>query len=210
MNQAHVLPPRSIRAAGLSVRRGARVLFSDVGFDIAPGGVLLVRGPNGVGKSSLLLTLSGAIRPEAGTIDVVGRDPDAAPGVDLHLVGHGAAVKPQLTVVENLTFWRDLFGGAGEARTALAAVGLEATADLPAGYLSAGQTRRLALARLLVASRPIWLLDEPTSSLDRAGEALVTHLIDRHAAAGGIAVAATHHDLPLAAPAATLDLGPPA
>lgn len=181
-----------LRVRGLTVRRGERLLFEDLDFAVEPGGVLLLRGPNGVGKSTLLMTLAGIVRADAGTIEGVGR-------TGLHLLNYQSGLKPRLTVVENLEFWRAMHGSTGpQADTALEVVGIGSLGPLEAGYLSSGQLRRLGLARLLVSARPIWLLDEPTAALDSDGEALLGRLIDGHRAGGGIAIVATHHDLRLA------------
>lgn len=202
MNLPNALPPRTIEAARLACRRGERLLFEGVAFTVVPGELLLLRGPNGVGKTTLLSALAGLVRPEAGSIAVAGRGEEDRPGDDLHLMSHLPAIKPRLTAAENLNFWADLFGGDRKlVAPALERVGLKHLAGLEAGHFSAGQTRRLALARLLVADRPIWLLDEPTAALDGEGERLVIELIDAHLRRGGIAVAATHHDIPIPPPA---------
>lgn len=181
-----------LRARGLTVRRGERLLFADLSFELRRGGVLLLRGPNGVGKSTLLLALAGIVRPDGGTIEGVER-------TALHLLNYQSGLKGRLTVSENLKFWRAMNGANGLAvETALEVVGIGGLGVLEAGYLSSGQLRRLALARLLVSERPIWLLDEPSAALDAEGEALLGRLIDAHRARGGVAVIATHHDLSLA------------
>lgn len=202
MTPINALTPRTIAVSALACRRGERLLFADLHFTVPPGELLLLRGPNGVGKTTLLLALAGVVRPDAGTIAVTGRGEDDRPGTDLHLLSHQPAIKTRLSARENLVFWADLFGGdRALVAPALDHVGLAHIADLEAGHFSAGQTRRLALARLLVADRPIWLLDEPTSALDGEGEQLVLGLIDAHLKRGGIAIAATHHDLHLLPPA---------
>jgi heme exporter protein A len=202
-------PPHSLRVSGLAVARDGRTLLDEISFTVGPGGVLLVRGPNGAGKSSLLLTLAGILRPGAGTIDFGAGDEHA--GEALHFLGHLNAVKPRLTLAENLRFWMALYQGSGPepgpaVSGALAIVGLGGLDDHDAGHLSQGQTRRLALARLIAIRRPLWLLDEPTAALDTGGETLVAHLIEDHRAAGGLAVIATHQDIALADPQA-LTLG---
>jgi heme exporter protein A len=183
------------------------LVFSGVSFALAPGGLLAVTGANGTGKSSLLRILAGLLRPDAGTV----HQPGGASG--LHFLGHLDGLKAAFTLREMLRFWSDLLGAAEgpDAKLALAAeeVSLSHALDLPSGVLSAGQRRRAGLARLLLARRPLWLLDEPGSALDRDGEALLGRLLGRHLAEGGIAVAATHQALPVA-PSAVLDLANPA
>ncbi|KKB10830.1 hypothetical protein VE25_15950 [Devosia geojensis] len=200
-------PPLTLTATGLACRRGERVLVEGLDFAVEPGRALLLKGPNGAGKTTLLMTLYGAIRPAAGAYAFEGADPDGPPF--LHLFGHQSAVKPRLSLIENLSFWLSVNGSGGlDPHAALDAVGLGPLARLDAGYLSAGQTRRLSLARLLVTPRPVWLLDEPTAALDTQGEAMVARLIEAHLDAGGIAVAATHLPLPIgAARVAELRLG---
>jgi heme exporter protein A len=185
------------------------VLFEGLGFRLGAGAALMLRGPNGSGKSSLIACLAGLARPAAGTIAIEGLDAETRPGTALHLVGHLAAVRPRLTLAETLAFWAALNGPGESPASALETVGLAGLGWLEAGHLSAGQTRRLALARLLVSHRPLWLLDEPTASLDAEGEALVGRLLAGHLAAGGLAVVATHQDiaLPAGLMPSVLDLG---
>ncbi len=196
-----------LQAEGLSAFRGERLVFHDVGFSVAAGGALLLTGPNGSGKSTLLRLIAGLLRPAAGTLRWDGAD--ALADLATHsrrvaYVGHQDAVKPGLTVAENLRFAARLTGGsAGEA---LAATGLAELADLPARLLSAGQSRRLALARLALSRSRLWLLDEPTLGLDAVSVDRFGAMLEAHRAGGGMVVAATHLPLPIAA-ATQLALG---
>ena len=171
--------------------RGGREVFSGLGFAVAAGEALSVTGRNGAGKSSLLRTIAGLVRLAAGTLNLTGGDPELTPAEQAHYLGHQDALKPALTVEENLAFWAQYLGGGGTA-DGLEAVGLEAVAKLPAGYLSAGQRRRLSIARLVAIRRPIWLLDEPTSALDCAAQDQFAGLMSRHLAGGGLIIAAAH------------------
>lgn len=209
MTERQVFPPLTLRADGLSCGRGGMALSRDLRFSVAPGQCLLLRGPNGAGKSTLLLTLAGTVRPLAGGFAFQGADEEVP---ILHYCGHRNAIKQRLSVQENLAFWRDINGGTGMfVAAALDAVGLGKLGELDAGFLSAGQTRRLALARLLVSLRPVWLLDEPTAALDAEGHQLVARLIEAHLQSGGMVVAATHDPLVLGEPerVRTLLLGTP-
>jgi heme exporter protein A len=182
----------------LACRRSGRLVFADLSFGLGPGEALLVTGRNGAGKSSLLAILAGEIRPEGGAIRTEGIGERTLPEA-LHLIGHRDALKSALTAEENLAFARDLLGDpALTPGEALEAVGLAHAAPLPVAYLSAGQRRRVALARLLVARRSLWLLDEPTSALDAAAQEILFGLMRKHLADGGLIVAATHADLPIA------------
>ena len=176
----------------LACRRGTRELFSGVGFSLSGGEALMVTGRNGSGKSSLLRLIAGLLRPQAGRIDLDGGDPELTIGEQAHYLGHQDALKPSLSVMENLEFWSAWLGGTGDVRAALRAVGLETLSRLPASYLSAGQKRRLSLARLVAIPRPVWLLDEPSSALDAPAQATLLSLMREHLGKGGIIVAATH------------------
>ena len=199
MTDQQVYPLLTLRAAGLSCGRSGLVLNDNLDFSLASGQALLLRGPNGTGKTTLLLTLAGILAPLGGRFTFAGAG-DAEPL--LHYCGHRNATKARLSVLENLAFWAALNGATGMApAAALAEVGLATLAGLDAGYLSAGQSRRLALARLLVSLRPLWLLDEPTAALDDQGHRLVARLLDDHLAMGGMVIAATHDPIVLADPA---------
>ena len=193
-----------LQADGLAAFRGERLVFSGVGFTVAPGGALLLTGPNGSGKSTLLRLVAGLVRPEAGRLLWEGQDALADPAAHAGRVaylGHLDAVKPGLGVAENLRFW----GTPTAIAAALAQMDLSALADLPARMLSAGQKRRLAIARLALCDARIWLLDEPTLGLDTASVERFGALLAAHRAGGGIVLAATHLPLPLPE-AATLRL----
>lgn len=198
-----------LSGAGLTCERGGRLVFSGVDFTIASGAALAVTGRNGAGKSSLLRMIAGLLRVAAGTLTLDGGKDDAPIAEQAHYLGHQDALKPALSVLENLSFWIDWLGGNGDAHEALAAVGLDTLADLPAAYLSAGQKRRLSLARLVAIRRPLWLLDEPASALDADAQKALGGIMRAHLAAGGIIVAATHAPLGIEG-AHNLRLGPPA
>jgi heme exporter protein A len=187
--------------AGLACRRGERLVFAGVDCRLAAGGALVLTGSNGSGKSSLLRLLATLLRPAAGDLRWGGAkvsDDPARYRAAIHYVGHLDATKPALTPRETLAFWAALRGAAMPAiDRALDELGLGAAADWPCRWLSAGQRRRLALARLVAAPAPIWLLDEPTAALDSDGEARLTELIGQHRAAGGRVVVATHQPLAL-------------
>jgi heme exporter protein A len=199
-----------LAARDLAMVRNGRPVFAGVSFTLEPGELVAVRGPNGAGKSTLLRIAAGLLAPTSGYIAVQPED-EGDGAAAAHYVGHLDGLKPSLTVAANLAFWRRVWSGAGTVTTgtvaeALDAVGLGGLAGLHVATLSAGQRRRLALARLLIAERPVWLLDEPTTALDQSGEALLGGLLQRHLAGGGMALVATHRDLPIPA-TRTLTLG---
>jgi heme exporter protein A len=180
--------------------RGGREVFSALDFETSSGEALAVTGPNGSGKTSLLRLIAGLLTIAGGSIDLEGGETEMTLSEQTHYLGHRDALKPALSVLENLAFWRDFLGGeALDPEQSLTAVGLDHAALLPAAYLSAGQRRRLSIARLLAVRRPVWLLDEPTNALDAAGQSLFTGLMTDHLARGGLIVAATHAPLGLAA-----------
>lgn len=205
MTQRQVQHQIQLKTQGLVCGRGDAVLAADLSLKVAAGSALLLRGPNGAGKSTLLLTLAGLLHPISGNVVFEGADPEAGPFI--HHCGHKNAVRPRLSVIQTLKFWADINGrGDVTPATALDRVGLGRTARLDAEYLSAGQQRRLVLARLLVSPRPVWLLDEPSAALDAAGRDLLAALLADHLGSGGLAVVATHDDIALPG-AATLTLG---
>jgi heme exporter protein A len=182
-----------LSAIDLACHRGGRDVFAGLSFAVASGEVLTVTGRNGAGKSSLLRTIVGLVRIAQGKLVLEGGDPELSIAEQAHYLGHQDALKPSLTVAENLRFWAGFLGTqAPDIQPALAAVGLDELADLPAAYLSAGQRRRLSIARLVAVKRPIWLLDEPTSTLDASAQDRLAGLMRAHLTDGGLIMAATH------------------
>jgi heme exporter protein A len=180
-------------AVDLACHRGGRDVFTGLSFAVSAGEALAVIGRNGAGKSSLLRTILGLARIAHGTLTLEGGDPELTLPEQAHYLGHQDALKPSLSVGENLQFWTNFLGARdAQIRPALDAVGLEDLSDLPAAYLSAGQRRRLSIARLLAVKRPIWLLDEPTSTLDAGAQSRLASLIQTHLNEGGLVMAATH------------------
>jgi heme exporter protein A len=195
-----------ISASNLGCVRGSREIFGNVNFNVASGQALAVLGPNGAGKSSLLRMVAGLLRIDSGGLGLEGGDDELTIPEQAHYLGHQDALKPSLSVAENLGFWASYLGnGRAGVTEALEAVGLGAIRDLPAGYLSAGQRRRLSIARLVSVPRPIWLLDEAAAALDQAALGRLIDLMRRHLAGGGLILAATH--APLGLDAQELRLG---
>lgn len=200
-------------AENLGGERGGDTVFSGIGFALDDGQALVVTGPNGSGKSTLLRVIAGLLPVAQGSVKIEGAmkiedGGEAFPSIAsaCHYLGHQNAMKPALSVAENLRFWRDFNGhGQLDVEEALETVGLGGIGHLPFGYLSTGQRRRAAIAKLLVSHRPLWLLDEPTAGLDKASEGRFAGLMTRHCADGGMIVAATH--LPLGLDGAELRMG---
>lgn len=200
----------------LSCVRGERLVFRGLDFRLGLGDALVLVGPNGTGKSSLLRMMAGLLRPAAGSLtwtetngapERVTEDPDVHAG-RLHYVGHHDAVKPVLTVLENVRFWAGIRSGRVDAATLDAALGafdIRHLSDVPGRFLSAGQKRRVNLARIIAAPAPLWLLDEPTTALDRASIGLLDDAIRAHRQGGGAVVLSTHADISLET-ATVLDL----
>jgi heme exporter protein A len=204
----------------LTVERGGRTVLTNLSFTLPPGEAILARGRNGAGKSTLLRALAGLLPFQGGRILAPGADAEIRAAELIHYVGYEDALKPALSVGENLEFWTAMLAGPAAVaepgsglrlglpvRDALGAFGIARLADLPAGYLSAGQKRRVALARLLLNPRPIWLLDEPLIALDLSAQETLANLMATHVAKGGGIVAASHAPLGLAARALDLDAG---
>lgn len=187
-----------MRLSGQNLRcvRGGREIFAELTVSVAGSEALAITGDNGAGKTSLLRMVAGLLVPANGTFVLEGADDELTLPEQAHYLGHRDALKPSLSLRENLGFWRDFLGGeVGDVAGCLQAVGLSHAIDLPAVVLSAGQRRRLSFARLLAVKRPIWLLDEPLSALDTTGQRLVAGLMTSHLAGGGMILAATHGPL---------------
>jgi heme exporter protein A len=198
-----------LTADNLTCLRGGRTVFAGLSFAVGGGEALLVTGRNGAGKSSLLRMIAGLVHVAAGRLALDGGEAEASIAEQSHYLGHQDALKASLSVGENLTFWIEYLGGSRTAvPAALEAVGLAPLAGLPAAYLSAGQRRRLSIARLAAVERPLWLLDEPTSALDAPSQERLAGLMRAHLGTGGMIVAATHGPIGLDAPR-ELRLGAP-
>jgi heme exporter protein A len=180
-----------LHAKDLNCERGGRTVFRGVSLSLKPHQLMQLTGPNGSGKSSLLRLIAGLNEAQTGTITLSGGDPDLSIGQQAHYIAHQEAVKTALSVHENLAFWRDFMGG-GDVDEALEAFDLTRLSSYPAGLLSAGQKRRLALARLVLVPRALWLLDEPTVGLDIASLERLVKVMDAQLARGGMIIAATH------------------
>jgi heme exporter protein A len=192
----------ALQVTDLGCVRGGRLVFSGISFRVERGQLLAVTGPNGSGKSSLLRLLAGLLRPETGRVRLEGAGEDAGA---IHYLGHADGLKSAQTLRETLRFWATVYAQNGRVAVesdfdeAAGSVGLRHALELPVAVLSAGQRRRASLARFILSERPLWLLDEPLTSLDREGELMLGELVHRHRAGGGMVVAATHQDLPVQA-----------
>ena len=186
--------PLRLKAENLSCERGGRLVFKDLSFELGAGELAELRGPNGAGKSSLLRLLAGLNTTSSGSLTFEGGAAEATLPEQSHYIGHAETNKPALTVRENLIFWQKFLGGTANS-DAFSAFNLEALADDQALLLSAGQKRRLALTRLVIAYRPLWLLDEPTVGLDAASLVILQNHIREHLKHGGMVIAATHAEL---------------
>jgi heme exporter protein A len=186
----------SLTAEKLACVRGERQVFAGLDFQVKAGEVLVVEGANGVGKTSLLRLIAGFLSPAAGSVSIATDQGTISEGEErnhqIGWLGHQDGIKPQLDVDEQLEFFAQLYGATASLDDALARVGLSRQRQLPCRYLSAGQKKRLGLARLMVSARPLWLLDEPFAALDRNGRGLAADLMQAHCASGGIVVAASH------------------
>ena len=186
-----------LQITDLACIRGGRLVFAGLSLRADGGSLTLLRGANGAGKTSLLRLVAGIAEPDQGRIALVGGDAALTLSQQCHFIGDRDALKLHLTVAENLRFWLAFLDG-GDLDRALGSFGLTALADLQAAVLSTGQRRRLALSRLALVPRPLWLLDEPTVGLDAASRERLAGLMTAHLATGGIIIAATHVELGLA------------
>lgn len=182
----------------LACERGGRIVFAKLDFTARAGRMLVLRGPNGAGKTSLLRLIAGLVEPAAGSLKVeqAALPADTQLGEHVHFVAHNDAIKPHLSVEENLEFWAGFFGG-GDPASAMQAMNLKELGGYQAQLLSAGQKRRLCLARLALVEKPVWLLDEPTVGLDTASQQLLADMMTQHLQDKGIIIASTHIDLPV-------------
>ena len=196
----------TLRVSNLAAVRSGRPVFSGLDFQLGAGEALAVIGPNGSGKSTLLRIIAELLPAETGTVTLDGGEEGEPVAERVHYLGHRDPLKSSLSPRETLKFWQNLLGAPRMSpEEALTRVNIAHATDLPSGFLSAGQRRRLSLARLLVSHRPLWLLDEPSAALDRVSSELFESLVVEHLHAGGLVMAATH--LPFGFQTRALDLG---
>lgn len=187
-----------LEAENLAGERGGETVFSGLGFTLQPGEALVVTGPNGSGKSTLLRIIAGLLPAESGRIELNDAGEVLPVSAACHYLGHQNAMKPALSVRENLRFWQNFHGATRlDIDEALEVVNLLGVDHLPFGYLSTGQKRRVSIAKLLVSHRPLWIVDEPTAGLDRASESRFVQMMRDHLGDGGMIIAATHIPLGL-------------
>ena len=199
-SSAHPITVKAVAAEGLACQRGGHLVVPPLSFEVRSGNALILRGPNGSGKTTLLRTIAGFLPAQAGRFQVSGPAGETAGDGCFHYIGHANGIKPRLSVIENVSFWQRYYGGGGDSEAAEAALDAFALLDLAeyrAAHLSQGQARRLGLARLLAARRAVWLLDEPSVSLDAASTKRLEAAIVEHLYTGGIAIVSTHLDLAL-------------
>lgn len=202
--------PDSFSGHSITCFRGERFVFEALDFSVSPGGALVLTGPNGSGKSSLIRIMADLLQPVDGYLERAGEPVSGAMEehrATLHYVGYQDAIKPVMTVRENLSFWAGLKQSEARVETALEALGIAALADAPGQFLSSGQRRRLSLSRLVANHAPLWLLDEPTVGLDSAAVAILEGLVASHRETGGMVVLATHLNIAVGDGAQFLDLG---
>jgi heme exporter protein A len=189
----------------LAAMRGTRIVFRNLDLTANAGDAYAIIGPNGAGKTTFLRCIAGLLAPASGSVMLTGGDDERSVGEQCHYIGHLNGIKPALSVIENLEFYSRFLGG-GDIWAAAGQLALADLEDIPAAYLSAGQKRRLGLARLLCAYRPVWLLDEPAVSLDQASQDILAQIVSDHLRGGGIVLAVTHTPLGWET-AKTLDFG---
>ncbi|MBT3069737.1 heme ABC exporter ATP-binding protein CcmA [Rhodomicrobium sp. Az07] len=203
------MPVSSLAALKLACQRGGRIVVPALSFKVEAGRALILRGPNGAGKTTLLRTIAGYLPADSGRVIVSDDKGEGTGEGHFHYIGHTNGIKPRLSVIENVSFWQRFYSGADDAdaaENALDAFALLDLAEYRAGHLSQGQARRLGLARLLASKRSVWLLDEPSVSLDAASTRRLETAIRHHLAQGGIALVSTHLDLALGDAATVLEL----
>lgn len=190
----------------MAAMRGTRIVFRNLDLTAKAGDAFAIIGPNGAGKTTFLRCVAGLLAPLSGSVTLTGGNDERSVGEQCHYIGHLNGIKPALSVKENLQFYYRFLGGGGDIAMAAERLALSELEEIPAAYLSAGQKRRLGLARLLCARRPVWLLDEPAVSLDKASQGILGQIVADHLHGGGIVLAVTH--MPLGWDSAeTLDFG---